>query len=162
MLVGTRGGLCVFTSPPGDGRKPHIGISSFRGTRDWSTPVAGKVDSSARFGPASPRDNRREVRYGRTWIGSLRRLPAPVSSLPIDGGSRRGVLRPYVLATENPGVVADVVAQTRASLAQAGFEIVGEYPLSDAADVIVITSDALRAAAAKTPDGGFGPWCACP
>jgi uncharacterized protein (DUF302 family) len=66
------------------------------------------------------------------------------------------ILRPYVLASENPGVVADVVAQTRAALTQSGFEVVGEYPVSAAAHVIVVTSDALRAAAAKTPDGGFG------
>lgn len=65
-------------------------------------------------------------------------------------------LRPYVLATENPGVVAEVVAQTRAALTQAGFEIAGEYPLSEAAQVIVVTSDALRAAAAQTADGGYG------
>ena len=65
-------------------------------------------------------------------------------------------LRPYVLASENPGAVADVVAQTRTALTQAGFEIAGEYPVSATAHVIVVTSDALRAAAAKTPDGGFG------
>jgi uncharacterized protein (DUF302 family) len=64
--------------------------------------------------------------------------------------------RPYVLASENPGAVADVVAQTRSALTQSGFEVVGEYPVSDAAHVIIITSDALRVAAAKTPDGGFG------
>jgi len=66
------------------------------------------------------------------------------------------VLRPYVLATENPGAIADVVAQTRTALTQAGFEVAGEYPVSATAHVIVVTSDALRAAAAKTPDGGFG------
>lgn len=66
------------------------------------------------------------------------------------------VLRPYVLATENPGAVADVAAQTRTALTQAGFEVAGEYPVSATAHVIVVTSEALRAAAAKTPDGGFG------
>lgn len=70
--------------------------------------------------------------------------------------ARDEVLRPYVLASESPGVVADVAAQTRAALTQSGFEIVGEHPVSDAARVLVISSAALRAAAAKTPDGGFG------
>lgn len=65
------------------------------------------------------------------------------------------VLRPYVLASENPGAVADVVALARQSLTQAGFEIAGEYPVSADAHVIAITSGALRAAAAGTPDGGF-------
>ena len=66
------------------------------------------------------------------------------------------VLYPYVLATENAGALADVAAQTRSALTQAGFEVAGEYAVSAAAHVIVITSDALRTAAAKTPDGGFG------
>ena len=70
--------------------------------------------------------------------------------------AKDAVLRPYVLATENPGAVADVAAQTRSALTQAGFEIAGEYPVSESAHVIVVTSDALRAAAAKTADGGFG------
>ena len=66
------------------------------------------------------------------------------------------LLRPYVLATENPGVMAEVVAQTRTALTQAGFEVAGEYAMSAAGHVMVITSDELRTAAAKTPDGGFG------
>jgi len=65
-------------------------------------------------------------------------------------------LRPYVLATENPGAFADVVAQTRTALTQAGFAVAGEYPVSAAAHVIVVTSDALRGVAAKSPDGGYG------
>ena len=70
--------------------------------------------------------------------------------------AKEEVLRPYVLATEHPGVLSDRVEQTRSALTQAGFEIAGEYPVSAAAHVIVVTSDALRAAAAKTPDGGYG------
>lgn len=66
------------------------------------------------------------------------------------------VLRPYVLASENPGALPEVAEQTRSALTQAGFEVVGEYPVSATAQVFVITSDALRAAAGKTSDGGFG------
>lgn len=69
--------------------------------------------------------------------------------------AKDAVVRPYVLAAEAPGVLADVVTQTRSALTQAGFEVAGEYPVSAAAHVIVITSDVLRAAAAKTPEGGF-------
>ena len=65
-------------------------------------------------------------------------------------------LRPYLLASEVPGTVAEVAAQTRSALTASGFDIVGEYPLSAAAHIIVVSSNALRAAAAKTPDGGFG------
>jgi uncharacterized protein (DUF302 family) len=81
---------------------------------------------------------------------------AAIVAVGTAAAAKDAVLRPYVLAAENPGVVADVAAQTRSALTQAGFEIAGEYPVSASAHVIVVTSDALRAAAAKTPDGGFG------
>ena len=70
--------------------------------------------------------------------------------------AKEEVIRPYVLAAEKPGALVEIAAQTRETLTQAGFEIAGEYPVSEAAHVIAITSEALRAAAAKTPDGGFG------
>jgi hypothetical protein len=66
------------------------------------------------------------------------------------------VLRPYVLASERPGVVAPVAGQVRQSLQAAGFTLAGEYAVSDDALVVVVTSAALQAAAAKTPDGGYG------
>ena len=94
---------------------------------------------------------------GRRQIGVVAALAFALSiAVGTAAAAKDAVLRPYVIATENPGVVADVVAQTRTALAQAGFEIAGEYAVSAAGHVIVITSDALRAAAAKTPDGGFG------
>jgi len=65
-------------------------------------------------------------------------------------------LRPYVLASETPGTVADVAARTRSALTQSGFEVVGEYPISATAHVTIVTSSALREMAAKSPDGGFG------
>jgi len=65
-------------------------------------------------------------------------------------------LRPYVLASEAAGSVADTVAKTRQALEAAGFRVVGEYAVSEDATVLVATSDALLAAAAKTPDGGYG------
>jgi hypothetical protein len=65
-------------------------------------------------------------------------------------------LRPYVLASEATGTVADAAAQTRSALTASGFDVVGEYAVSASAHIIVVTSSALRTAAAKTPDGGFG------
>jgi uncharacterized protein (DUF302 family) len=70
--------------------------------------------------------------------------------------AKEETLRPYVLAAESPGAFADSVAQTRTALTKAGFTVAGEYPLSATAHVIVVTSDALRAAAAKSPDGAYG------
>jgi len=80
---------------------------------------------------------------------------AAIVAVGTAAAAKEEVLRPYVLASENPGAVADVAAQTRAALTQAGFEVAGEYPVSATAHVIAVTSDALRAAAATTPDGGF-------
>ncbi len=81
---------------------------------------------------------------------------AAIAAAGTSAAAKDEVLRPYVLAAENPGIVADVAAQTRSALTLAGFEVAGEYPVSEAAHVIVVTSDALCAAAAKTPDGGYG------
>lgn len=94
----------------------------------------------------------------------MHRLIAAVAALTCAGlfaagtaaAAGDGLLRPYVLASEGPGAVADQVGQARSALTQAGFEIAGEYHVSEDAHVIVVTSDALRAAAAGTPDGGFG------
>ncbi len=72
------------------------------------------------------------------------------------GAAKEETLRPYVLAAENPGSVADVAAQVRTALTQAGFEVAGEYAVSAQEQILAITSDALRTAASKTTDGGFG------
>jgi len=93
----------------------------------------------------------------KSWIGVVGALACvAIMAVATGAAAKQEVLRPFVLATENPGVVADVVAQTRSALTQAGFEIAGEYPVSATAHVIVVTSEALRAAAAKTADGGYG------
>jgi hypothetical protein len=79
-------------------------------------------------------------------------LAAPVSP----AAAADPVLRPYVLASEGAGPLADVVARAREALAGAGFQVAGEYPLSGTAHVLVATSPALQAAAAGTPDGAYG------
>ena len=90
-------------------------------------------------------------------VGAVAALAcAAIIAAGTSAAARDEVIRPYVLAAEAPGVLADVAAKTRSALTQAGFEVAGEYPVSGAAHVIVISSDALRAAAAKTPEGGFG------
>jgi hypothetical protein len=65
-------------------------------------------------------------------------------------------LRPYVLATQGPGALAEKVAATRAALQGAGLEVAGEYPVSETAHVFVVTCAELKKAAAATPAGGFG------
>jgi hypothetical protein len=65
-------------------------------------------------------------------------------------------LQPFVLAYKTTGDVSKVATDVKGKLTGAGFEIVGEYsPYADA-DIIVVTNDALKAAAAKSDRGGYG------
>ncbi len=66
-------------------------------------------------------------------------------------------LKPFVLGAEpNSPDVAQAVLQARSALEAQGFAVVGSYLFSPTATVLVITSDQLKAAAAKTPFGGYG------
>lgn len=67
-----------------------------------------------------------------------------------------GVMKPFVLASKAAGSMDATVAATSAKLTQAGFEIVGTYTPYPTADIIIITNDALKAAAAKSEFGGYG------
>ena len=65
-------------------------------------------------------------------------------------------LKPYVLAKNASGDVSSVVEATKTALQNQGFTLAGDYaPYADA-HVIVVTNDELKAAAAKTENGGFG------
>lgn len=66
------------------------------------------------------------------------------------------ILMPFVLAGTSSGDVASVSSEVKSKLTGAGFEVVGEYsPYADA-NVIVVTSDALKAQAAKSDFGAYG------
>jgi len=65
-------------------------------------------------------------------------------------------LRPFVLASSGPGNLTDKVAATRQALSSNGWEVIGEYAPYAGADVLIITSDALRKLAAKSEFGGYG------
>jgi hypothetical protein len=65
-------------------------------------------------------------------------------------------LKPFILAKTVNGDLAGAVADTKAALQGQGFTLAGDYaPYADA-HVIVVTSDELKAAAAKSENGGFG------
>lgn len=66
------------------------------------------------------------------------------------------VLMPFVLASSAPGDANSVAADVKGKLTGAGFEIVGEYSPYAGADVIVVTSDAMKALAAKSEFGAYG------
>ncbi|MDD2686211.1 MAG: hypothetical protein PHY62_08650 [Gallionella sp.] len=65
-------------------------------------------------------------------------------------------LKPFVLASKGAGSVAETVDKTKAALAGAGFNLVGEYsPYADA-QVLIVTNDALKKNAAASEHGGYG------
>lgn len=66
------------------------------------------------------------------------------------------ILMPFVFAGNASGDVAAASADVKSKVAGAGFEVVGEYAPYDGAHVIVVTSDALKANAAKTEFGAYG------
>ena len=65
-------------------------------------------------------------------------------------------IQPFILASSGPGDVASTVAATKDKLKGAGFEIAGTYKPYSGAEIIVFTSDALKAAAKKSERGGYG------
>jgi hypothetical protein len=66
------------------------------------------------------------------------------------------ILKPFVLAQRGPGEVAAGVADARAKVGAAGFQVVGSYEPYPGATVLAITSEEQKAAAARTPTGGYG------
>jgi hypothetical protein len=65
-------------------------------------------------------------------------------------------LKPFVLASNQPGDVEAAINQTRSALTGGGFEVVGEYSPYDGAHVIVVTNDTLKTHAAESEMGGYG------
>ncbi len=65
-------------------------------------------------------------------------------------------LKPFILASNAPGDLAAVVADTKCKLTNAGFEVVGEYSPYTGANIIIVTNDALKKNAAATDTGGYG------
>ncbi len=65
-------------------------------------------------------------------------------------------LKPFILASNAPGDLAAVVADTKSKLTGAGFEVVGEYSPYTGANIIIVTNDALKKNAAATDAGGYG------
>jgi len=66
------------------------------------------------------------------------------------------ILMPFVLASTSSGDVKSVAAEVKTKLTSGGFEIVGEYsPYADA-DIIIVTNDTLKKAAAGSEFGAYG------
>jgi hypothetical protein len=65
-------------------------------------------------------------------------------------------LKPYFLGYRGAGTIEAKLPEVRAGLEQKGFQIVGEYEPYKGAHVLVVTNDALKAAAAKSDFGAYG------
>jgi len=66
-----------------------------------------------------------------------------------------GALKPFVLASRGPVEPAAAVADTRAKLEGAGFQVVGTYEPYPGATVLAFTNDFLRTAAAAVPGASY-------
>jgi hypothetical protein len=81
-----------------------------------------------------------------------------VSSLWIAPAARAAdqSLKPYLLGYRGAGTVEAKLTEVKAGLEQKGFQIVGEYEPYKSTRILVITSDALKAVAAKSDLGAYG------
>ena len=64
--------------------------------------------------------------------------------------------KPFVLASKQAGDMTVVTAEVTGKLTGAGFEIVGTYSPYPTVNLIIVTNEALKKAAAKSEKGGFG------
>ena len=67
-----------------------------------------------------------------------------------------GEMKPFVLASKASGSMDAASAEASAKLTAAGYEIVGTYAPYPTTNIIIVTNDALKAAAAKSEFGGYG------
>jgi len=76
------------------------------------------------------------------------------AALPVQAADQP--LKPYLLGFRGPGTIEVKMPEVKAGLEQKGFQVVGEYTPYQGARVIVATSEALKAAAAKSAFGAYG------
>jgi hypothetical protein len=90
------------------------------------------------------------------FIGKLRVVMAGAALFAAAGlVQAEEKLMPFVLATSGAGDVAATVSDIKGKLSGAGFELVGEYSPYDSATILIVTSDTLKNAAAKSEFGGY-------
>ena len=94
----------------------------------------------------------------RSMIALLRKTVLAGFMFIISAGSALagGILMPFVLAGTTNGDINSVSTEVKSKVTAAGFEVVGEYsPYADA-NIIIVTSDQLKAEAAKSEFGAYG------
>jgi hypothetical protein len=81
---------------------------------------------------------------------------AGVITLVSAGNALAERIQPFILGSSQAGEFAGTVAATKDKISGAGFEIVGTYAPYNGAEIIIFTSDELKAAARKSERGGYG------
>ena len=81
---------------------------------------------------------------------------AGLVALAAAGNALAERIQPFILASSGPGDLAGAVASTKSKLSGAGFEVVGTYAPYSGAEIIIFTSDEMKAAATKSERGGYG------
>lgn len=76
--------------------------------------------------------------------------------IPITVTHAADLLKPFTLASKGSGDMATIIADVKDKLGASGFEIVGEYSPYEGAIIVIVTSDSLKNAAAKSEFGGYG------
>jgi hypothetical protein len=71
-------------------------------------------------------------------------------------GAADPALKPYILGSSGPGTVEAKFDEVKAAVVQQGFEVVGDYAPYKGARVLVVTSEALKANAARSAFGAYG------
>jgi hypothetical protein len=90
---------------------------------------------------------------GLRWFCQAVLLTALMLGGPAQAEER---LKPYVLASNAAGELSAKAGEVKQALAGQGFTVAGEYSPYDGAQVIVVTSEALRKLAAASEFGGYG------
>ena len=65
-------------------------------------------------------------------------------------------VQPFILGSSSAGDFAGAVSDTKSKLSGAGFDVVGTHAPYSGAEIIIFTSDELKAAATKSERGGYG------
>lgn len=92
----------------------------------------------------------RKIAFIITALGVL------VFQLAAVAAASDAVLRPFVLGSRGPGALDAKTEEVKTAVAQQGFQVKGEYSPYKGAHIIVVTSDGLAAAAAKSEFGAYG------
>jgi len=86
------------------------------------------------------------------WLAYIAAVMMSVAALAVQA---EGEMKPFILASASSGDIANKLASVKSALTGKGFEVVGEYSPYPTAHIFVVTSDALKKAAASHDRAGY-------